>query len=145
MGSLVYPCCCCCCYFRAAVKCMHWAALTSWKASLLKNGQCDVCTGRRPPAKETGFGSLPDLLTGNERSGVNRIGHPDRVKLSVELNCAPNQNTDFPFHYTLHLGVEAIEKGAFWFPSTTVSNFTYLLYIYIRIFWFYIFCTVGSL
>ena len=62
---------------------------------LLKNGQCDVCTGRRPPAKETGFGSLPDFLTGNERSGLNRIGHPDWVKLSVELNCAPNQNTKF--------------------------------------------------
>ena len=33
-------------------------------------------------------------------SGVNRIGHPDWVKLSVELNCAPNQNTKFslPLH-----------------------------------------------
>ena len=30
---------------------------------------------------------------------MNRIGHPDWVKLSVELNCAPNQNTKFPFHY----------------------------------------------
>ena len=48
-----------------------------------------------PPAKETGFGSLPDLLTGNERSGLNRISHPDWLKLSVELNCAPNQNTKF--------------------------------------------------
>ena len=24
---------------------------------------------------------------------MNRIGHPDWVKLCVELNCAPNQNT----------------------------------------------------
>ena len=31
------------------------------------------------------------------RSGLNRIGHPDWVKLSVELNCAPNQNTKFLF------------------------------------------------
>ena len=29
------------------------------------------------------------------RSGVNRISHPDWVKLSVELNCVPNQNTKF--------------------------------------------------
>ena len=28
---------------------------------------------------------------------MNRIGHPDWVKLSVELNCALNQNTKFPF------------------------------------------------
>ena len=26
---------------------------------------------------------------------------------------------------TLHLGVVAIEKGAFWSPSTKVTNFTY--------------------
>ena len=32
------------------------------------------------------------------------------------------------------LGVAAIEKGAFWEPSTTVANFTYFyLYIYISI------------
>ena len=47
------------------------------------------------PAKESVFGSLQDFLAGNERSGLNRISHPDWVKLSVELNCAPNQNTKF--------------------------------------------------
>ena len=31
----------------------------------------------------------------------------------------------------LHLGVVAIEKGAFWSPSTKVANFTYFTYIYI--------------
>ena len=30
---------------------------------------------------------------------------------------------------TLHLGVVAIEKGAFGSPSTTVANFTYFLLI----------------
>ena len=65
----------------------------------MKNGLCDVCTGRRPPAKKSVFGSLTHLLAGNERSGLNRISHPDWLKLSVELNCAPNQNTNFPFHY----------------------------------------------
>ena len=29
------------------------------------------------------------------RSGLNRISHPDWVKFSVDLNCAPNQNTRF--------------------------------------------------
>ena len=32
---------------------------------------------------------------------------------------------------SLHLGVVAIEMGAFESPSTTVANFTYLLYLYI--------------
>ena len=36
---------------------------------------------------------------------MKRIGHPDWVKLSVELNCAPNQNTKFPFHYKFILVV----------------------------------------
>ena len=29
--------------------------------------------------------------------------------------------------HPLYLGVVAIEKGAFWSPSTTIANFTYLL------------------
>ena len=97
MGSLVYP-CCCCCYFRAAVMSalggvdqlksiaieewpvwrLHWSAFSSqreWVWQLTRFG------GRK------------------WRSGLNRISHPDWLKLSVELNCAPNQNTDFPFHY----------------------------------------------
>ena len=35
------------------------------------------------------------------RSRLNRISHPDWVKLSVELNCVPNQNTKF--FSSLHL------------------------------------------
>ena len=35
-------------------------------------------------------------------SEVNRISHPDWVKLSVELNCAPNQNTKFSPSLQLH-------------------------------------------
>ena len=34
----------------------------------------------------------------------------------------------------LHLGVVAIEKGAFWSPSTTVANFINYIYIYIYIY-----------
>ena len=33
----------------------------------------------------------------------------------------------------IYLGLVAIEKGAFWSPSTTVGNFTYIyIYIYIE-------------
>ena len=34
----------------------------------------------------------------------------------------------------LHLGVVAIEKGAFWSLSTTVANFAHYIYIYIYIY-----------
>ncbi len=34
-----------------------------WVKMLLKNGQWDVCTGWRTPAKETAFGSLPIAQT----------------------------------------------------------------------------------
>ena len=73
MGSLVYP-WCCCCYSRAAVRRLHWAALYSQRDCVWQL---------------TRFGGR------KWRSGMNRIRHPDWVKLSVELNCAPNQNTKF--------------------------------------------------
>ena len=41
-----------------------------------------------------------------------------KVKQSRERSSAP-----------LHLGVVAIEKGAFWSPSTTVANFTFTGYV----------------
>ena len=62
---------------------------------LLKNGQWDVYTGQRCSAKETMFCSLPNFCCSGKRSGLNRIGHPDWVKLCVELNYAPKQNTKF--------------------------------------------------
>ena len=33
----------------------------------------------------------------------------------------------------LHLGVVAIEKGAFWSPSTAVANFTYIYIYYMEV------------
>ena len=35
-------------------------------------------------------------------------------------------------HPNLHLGVVAIEKGAFWLPSITVANFTYFSDFFIK-------------
>ena len=52
-----------------------------------------VCTGRRCSAKETVFVSLPNFWCLERRFGLNRISHPDWVKLCVELNCVPNKNT----------------------------------------------------
>ena len=81
-------------YIRWVPSCVH-----AFAAAILEP-QWDVYTGRRCPAKENVFGSLPNLLLpGKGSSEMNRIGNPDWVKLSVELNCAPNQNTKFPFHY----------------------------------------------
>ena len=70
---VVYP-CCCCWYSRAAVRRLHWAALSSQRECVWQL---------------TRFGGR------KWRSGLNRISHPDWVKLSVELICAPNQNTKF--------------------------------------------------
>ena len=41
------------------------------------------------------------------RFRLNRISHPDWVKLSVELNCAPNQNTKF------FLSLQVLRHGSF--------------------------------
>ena len=70
---------------------------------LLKNGEGDVCTGRRCSAKEIVFGSLPNFCCLKKRSGMNRICHPNWVKLCIELNCAPNQNTFYYIYINLHI------------------------------------------
>ena len=94
MGFLVYPCCCCCCYFKAAVRCLHWAALYSQSIAIEERPMGRLHWSAYSSQREcvwqlTRFGGR------KWRSGVNRISHPDWLKLSVELNCAPNQNTKF--------------------------------------------------
>ena len=56
------------------VWCLHWSAFSSQRECVWQL---------------TRFGGR------KWRSGLNRISHPDWVKLSVKLNCAPNQNTKF--------------------------------------------------
>ena len=63
---------------KRPVWCLHWPAFSSQKDF--------VC-------------QLTQFAARERRSGMNRIVHPDWVKLSVELNCAPNQNMKFSFHY----------------------------------------------
>ena len=55
-----------------------------------------------------------------DTSLLNAQQYKVRIKGKVE------QSRKRSSAFTLHLGVVAIEKGAFWSPSTTVANFTYL-------------------
>ena len=68
------------------------------------------------------------------RSGVNRISHPNWVKLSVELNCAPNQNTKFSFLYiviwkTILLYLNLLLLLLF---LSTFVDFSFYLKIFVR-------------
>ena len=47
------------------------------------------------------------------------------TRVAVSISCDDNHDTMGTFW---HLGVVAIEKGAFWSPSITVANFTFYLY-----------------
>ena len=73
-------CPCCCCYWRTA-------------------SETSALDGVVQP-KRLCLAAYPISAARKRRSGMNRIGHPDWVKLCVELNCAPNQNT---FCYILHI------------------------------------------
>ena len=68
---------------------------------LFKSSQWDVCTERSCSAKENVWRLFTSLCCPERCSGVNRLSHPDWVKLCVELNYAPNQNAKVP-SATLH-------------------------------------------
>ena len=78
MGSLVCP-CCCCCYSRAAVRRLHWTAFSSQREWVWQLTQFPVARKERP--------------------GMNRISHPDWVKLSVELNLRAKPKYEISLHY----------------------------------------------
>ena len=59
-----------------------------------------------------------DHLLVLDTSLLNTQQYEVRIKGKVEQS--RERSSAFP----LHLGVVAIEKGAFWSPSTTVANFT---------------------
>ena len=65
-------CPCCCCYLRAASETSALGGVVQLKRLCLA--------------------AYPISAARERRSGMNRISHPDWVKLCVELNCAPNQN-----------------------------------------------------
>ena len=65
---------------------LHWSAFSSQRKCVWK---------------------LNQSVSWKWRSGLNRIGHPDWVKLSVELNCAPNQKYEiFPFSTNLYKDIK---------------------------------------
>ena len=47
-----------------------------------------------------------------------------KVRIKGKVEQSKERSSALP----LHLGVVAIEKGAFWLPSTTVANFTIHIY-----------------
>ena len=49
----------------------------------------------------------------------------------VRINGKVEQSREIELRPTLHPGVVAIERGAFWSPSTTVANFFIYIYIYL--------------
>ena len=48
--------------------------------------------------------------------------HHYKVRIKDKVEQSKERSSALP----LHLGVVAIEKGAFWSPSTTVANFIFL-------------------
>ena len=96
-------CPCCCCYWRAASK-------TSALGGIVQ-------------LKRLGLAAYPISAARERRSGMNRIGHPDWVKLCVELNCAPNQNT---FCYNCECSISSIIKNIVWtFLHASVRRLRY--------------------
>ena len=52
---------------------------------------------------------------------------PKTLKMVLDASLLNTQQYKERSSAPLHLGVVAIEKGAFWSPSTTVANFTLLM------------------
>ena len=133
MGSLVCP-CCCCCYFKAAVRCLHWTALYSQS----------IATGERPMGRLhwSAFSSQRDCVwqlirfaSPKWRSELNRIGHPDWVKLSVELNCVPNQNTKYFSSLHVSLSLSVFFSFLFFFFLVFTNNYSDFMSKCLFFFW----------
>ena len=71
--------CYCCCYLRATSETSALGGIVQLKR---------LCSA-----------AYPISAARERRSGLNRIGHPDWVKLCVKLNCAPNQTA---FYYKVN-------------------------------------------
>ena len=79
---------------KATVRCPHWVAYLAKKhryAGTTRGTSVLVAVSHRRER----FWPLTRFASRKWRSGLNRISHPDWVKFSVELNCAPKQNTRF--------------------------------------------------
>ena len=79
---------------KATARCPHWVACLAKKhrkAGTTRGTSVLVAVSRW----REWVWPLTRFASRKWRSGLNRISHPDWVKFSVELNCAPKQNTRF--------------------------------------------------
>ena len=74
------------------------------------------------------LGSTPGRVIPKTLKMVLDISLLNTQQYKVRIKGEVDQSKERP---PLHLGVVAIEKGAFWSPSTTVAKFLYYIYIYI--------------
>ena len=97
MGSLVCP-CCCCCYFRAAVRCLH--CVVQLKSIAIEERPMWRLHWSAFSSQRKCVWQLTRFASRKWRSGLNRISHPDWVKLSVELNlhAKPKYEFSLPLH-----------------------------------------------
>ena len=79
---------------KATLRCPHWAACLANKHHYVGTARGTSVLVAVSSQREWVW-PLTRFASRKWRSGLNRISHPDWVKLSVEINWAPNQNTRF--------------------------------------------------
>ena len=72
------------------------------------------------------LGSIPGRVIPKTFKMVLDTSLPNTQQYKVRIKGKVEQSRERSSAPHLHLGVVAIEKGAFWSPSTTVANFTNL-------------------
>ena len=97
------------------------------------NRLCDL-VGRAFANVPGDLGSIPGHVILKTLKMVLDTSLLNTQHYKVHIKGKVEQSRERSIALPLHLGVVSIEKGAFWSPSTTVTNFTYLyIYIYIYI------------
>ena len=71
------------------------------------------------------LGSIPDCVILKTLKMVLDTSLLNTQQYKVHIKGKVEQSRERISALPLHLSVVAIEKGAFWLPSTTVANFTY--------------------
>ena len=80
------------------------------------------------------LGSIPGRVIPKTQKMVLDASLLNTQHYKVRMKGKVEQSRERSSALALHLGVVAIEKGAFGSPSTIVANFTFYLYIYIYIY-----------
>ena len=74
-------------------------------------------------------GSIPGQIIPETQKMILDAALLSTQYYKVRINGKVEQSLEWSSTPTLHLGVVAIEKGAFRSPSTKVTNFTHLLFV----------------